>query len=475
MIRASLTTLLSLGCTSESGLTGLRLEPNARVPTAVVATWESNGHEGETFVEYGLTEGALDRRTPAGTEAEATALALTAGRTWFVRAVTVDELGERWESGTASVDVAAPPTALPGFTINDRDDAAIDASALIFVTLIEDNGSWIVGLNRDGEAAWWYESEGQISIPSIHPAANGQGLMFTHHSEQEGKPKAGLLRMSFDGVEQALTVGDGHHDVAQLPDGRIAWIRNENPTGVVLEGGATADLSVDTLVENDEGAPEEDAEVRFSFLDDYPHTPWDTCSHFSEEGQGGGADYTHANSVMYDPDRDALLVMTKNLDALTAVDRSTGSVLWQAGGRYGDLLDVDGDVVGNGPQAWQVDGPNHTWWSHSHMSHFWGDGFLVFDNGYHHAVMSSRVVEYAIDPEAHTLQKVWEFPSETGVFNPLLGDARRLPNGNTLVSWTISGMLTEITPVGEVVWRAEVDLGSATGRLVYVPDIYHVE
>ena len=109
------------------------------------------------------------------------------------------------------------------------------------------------------------------------------------------------------------------------------------------------------------------------------------------------------------------------------------------------------------------------------MSHFWGDGFLVFDNGYHHAEMSSRVVEYTIDPEAHTLQKVWEFASETGVFNPLLGDARRLPNGNTLVSWTISGMLTEITPDGVVVWRASVDLGSATGRLVYVSDIYDVE
>lgn len=109
------------------------------------------------------------------------------------------------------------------------------------------------------------------------------------------------------------------------------------------------------------------------------------------------------------------------------------------------------------------------------MSHFWGDGFLVFDNGYHHPDLVSRVVEYHIDPEARTLKKVWEFASETSDFNPLLGDAKRLPNGNTLVSWTISGMVTEISPEGEVVWRASGDLGGATGRLVYVPDIYGVE
>lgn len=467
--------LLLSGCDESAALNDFRLEANERVPTAVVATWEANGHTGESFVEYGLTETELDRRTPAGTSAEATMLALTAGRTWFVRAVVVDDGGERWQSATTSILVESPPPELPGFTVTDRDDTAIDPNALVFVTLLEDNASWIVGLTRDGEVAWWYESEGEISIPSIHPSADHHGLMFTHHSEQEGKPKAGMLRMSFDGVEQALTVGNGHHDAIQLPDGRVAWIRNENPTGVAIERAEPTDLSVDTLVENDESAPEDGAVVRFSFLDDYPHTPWETCSHFGEEGQGGGADYTHANSVMYDEEHDALLVMTKNLDALTAVDRTTGTVLWQAGGRYGDMADVDGDRIGAGAAAWQVDGPNGTWWSHGHMSHFWGEGFLVFDNGYHHESRVSRVVEYALSTEAHTIQKVWEFASEDAVFNPLLGDARRLPNGNTLVSWTISGMVTEITPAGAVVWRASADLGAGTGRLVYVPDIYDVE
>lgn len=469
--------LLWIGCAPapEPVLDHLSGLADARFPTVVKVTWESEAIEGETFVEYGLDEAKLDRRTPSATGAAATLLGLTAAHTWYFRAVTLEADGVRRESEVGSIDVDAAPAKLPTFTVTDVDDAEIDPDALVFVTLIEDGASAIVGITRSGEYAWWYQSEGQISIPSIHPSADHRGLVFTHHSEQEGKPKAGLLRMSLDGQEEALTVGDGHHDVIQLPDERIVWIRNENPLGVSLEDGSVVDLSVDTLVENDEGAPEADATVRFSFLDDYPHTPWDTCRHFSEEGQGGGEDYTHANSVMYDEPHDALLVMSKNLDALVSVDRATGAIRWQAGGRYGDIADESGDTVSSGPDAWTVDGPNHTWWSHAHMSHFWGDGFLVFDNGYHHEPAASRVVEYAFSEEAHTLRKVWEFPAEDELFNPLLGDARRLPNGNTLVSWTIAGELTEITPDSRVVWRASTEVGHATGRLVYVPNVYDVE
>lgn len=106
------------------------------------------------------------------------------------------------------------------------------------------------------------------------------------------------------------------------------------------------------------------------------------------------------------------------------------------------------------------------------MSHFWGTGFLVFDNGYHHPEVVSRVVEYAFDADARTLRKVGSIDDEDGAFNPLLGDARRLRSGNTLVSWSLSGKLTEHTPDGAVAWRASASLGTATGRVTYVPDVY---
>ena len=84
----------------------------------------------------------------------------------------------------------------------------------------------------------------------------------------------------------------------------------------------------------------------------------------------------------------------------------------------------------------------------------------------------SRAVEYAYDEKTMTVQKVWEFWSETSNFIELLGDVRKLDNGNYLVGWTTQTMLTEITPDHEVVWRVIPNLGSATGRVNYVPDLY---
>ena len=53
-----------------------------------------------------------------------------------------------------------------------------------------------------------------------------------------------------------------------------------------------------------------------------------------------------------------------------------------------------------------------------------------------------------------------------------LGDARKLPNGNYLVSWTTAGMITELTPDNEIVWSVVADLGTALTRITYIEDIY---
>ena len=105
------------------------------------------------------------------------------------------------------------------------------------------------------------------------------------------------------------------------------------------------------------------------------------------------------------------------------------------------------------------------------MSHAWSDGFVVFDNGYHHPTKASRAVEYHIDHAAGTVEPVWSFSSEAGTFSPLLGDVRKLDD-TYLISWTVGGMLTEVDSAGTVVWRASAELGNATGRVLVLPSLY---
>jgi outer membrane protein assembly factor BamB len=79
---------------------------------------------------------------------------------------------------------------------------------------------------------------------------------------------------------------------------------------------------------------------------------------------------------------------------------------------------------------------------------------LVYDNGSHsanHALPFSRVVE--VDPK--TNQVVWEYFDNPAYnfFSPYISGARRLPNGNTLITEGMFGRMFQVTPEGDVVWE----------------------
>jgi hypothetical protein len=50
---------------------------------------------------------------------------------------------------------------------------------------------------------------------------------------------------------------------------------------------------------------------------------------------------------------------------------------------------------------------------------------------------------------------VWTYQEALGwqFFSPLLSNAQRLPNGNTVINEGLSGRLFEVTPAGDVVWE----------------------
>ncbi len=73
----------------------------------------------------------------------------------------------------------------------------------------------------------------------------------------------------------------------------------------------------------------------------------------------------------------------------------------------------------------------------------------------------SRALELKLDLATGTASKTWEFRPEPTIYAPIIGSARRLGNGNTLVDFgTRSGILGasgpisifETTPGGFVTW-----------------------
>ena len=93
--------------------------------------------------------------------------------------------------------------------------------------------------------------------------------------------------------------------------------------------------------------------------------------------------------------------------------------------------------------------------SHQHSPVALANGnILVFDNGNSRTgahVAFSRVLE--IDPASREV--VWSYADDmvNMFYSAFMGNAQRLPNGNTHITESATGRLFEVTPAGQVVWE----------------------
>lgn len=464
----TLPALLFAGCVADGAEDGA-LSPSFAVvdglPNVVHATWEAP--EGRSRVVF-TREGGTEESTPWAESPDVRVMGLVSGATYTLVAETEAEDGTRLR-GEAWFTVADLPAAAPLFQIGESDAEAWVGEGYLLAALVGENESSLVVLNRAGEYVWRMPAKPGTPIPMAHLSADGRAALYVDNDLMQGG-WAGIGRVSFDGTTHEYRAIDTvHHDFVELPEGGIAWLAYESRQSTPEEG-ETATFTTDAIWVADSF----DGEARqvFSMLDDYGHPPWHVCSHSAvQAAQVGGEDFTHGNSLLYDAERAVFLYTPKYLDAIVAVPREGGTPLWQAGGRFGDFVDEAGDTI-DPDEAYLVDGPARTWWSHAHMSHAWSDGFVLYDNGSHHDPLRTRVAEYAWSPEDRTLRRVFEFEAENGVYDPVLGDVRKLNNGNYLVSWTMMGTVTEITPAGEIVWRASTNIGTVVGRIGYLPSFY---
>jgi len=154
-----------------------------------------------------------------------------------------------------------------------------------------------------------------------------------------------------------------------------------------------------------------------------------------------GRDWTHSNSITFDEEDSAVYLNVRNLNQIVKIDYPSGDVQW--------ILGDNGDFG---------EGLLH----HAHDPEFLPNGnILLFDNGIHSSIptVGSRVIEIAYDPDKGTSEVVWQYSDFPPVIDTVLGDADRLPNGNTLIASGTHGRLLEVTPSGRKVWELQLSSG----------------
>ena len=141
-------------------------------------------------------------------------------------------------------------------------------------------------------------------------------------------------------------------------------------------------------------------------------------------------DYAHANALAIDQDGQ-LLVSLRNTSQILKIDRSSGAVIWQLGGKANAFT-----FVNDGGFAFQHD-----------IRRLANGQITLFDNGNGLHPTYSRAVAYQLDEVTKTITRTWQV---TDTHTVAIGNAQWLPSGNTLVNWGLAGKLTEVTPAGAV-------------------------
>ena len=206
-------------------------------------------------------------------------------------------------------------------------------------------------------------------------------------------------------------------------------------------------------------------------------------------------DWTHANSVVYDPERDAVIISSRHTDQIVAFDHldeegPQSDVRWILGA--GSTIPLDGE-----PTYYQ------------HAVEVNDDGSLVvYDNGNSRPTTSaddpenppySRAVIYDVDdssddPADWSATQRWEYTSTeadgTPAYSSFISDADVLENGNVLVTNGGIGtfpptpedplhiLIEEVVPEGDsggdVVWKLESspERPYVTYRAERIPSFY---
>lgn len=422
-------------------------------PNVIRVSWTTDA-PGTSHVVFGDATG--DRVTPTtaeGTAHEVVVYGLKANHRYTMRGVTETADGTV-ETAPCEVETGLPPRDLPGFTLTVPADDRTEPGGYVLTSLIGTEATWVVVLDRDGDPVWWSRGEDETAIPTVEPGLDGRSLTWTHAAKNQSEDRGGIVREALDGSVRTLTRAPlVHHDYAELPDGRFAYLRIE------FDDPEVPTVALDSIAIVPEGAEEGvEPEIAWSYVDHY-RDEQAACWNWEPDAYGTDAfDCTHANSLLYDADADRYYVMSKTLDHILKIDPSTPAVEWELGGRYTDFELAPG---------WS--------WSRVHFSDLRDGAACVFDNGYEYEPASSRVTEIVFDEDARTAEQVWSWEPDPIEFVGLLGDCRKLPGGTYLTAWTSTGTLREVDAAGDVVWEAEVDLGNGVGRATWIADLWTLD
>lgn len=384
---------------------------SADIPTVGVIDWSTDlAGMTEARIEFSLDDPEEDELNAgsggpiSASESRALLLGLKAGRSYTYRIVAT--AGETVCVSSNRSFTAGTAPAPPVITRVAGAGAASRSAG--FIVTCSYSGTSAMIIDTDGDVVWW--TDVPFTCSRAHMDWDGEYLwMLKANPTFDDLGEVRRVRMDGSGAETITGLAGSHHDFAVLPGGTTAFL-------VWADEGT---LSSDLVERSAEGTLRTVARLDGATL-----------------GTSNNLDF-HANALRYYLGDDSYTVSDLGAQGIFELNRQ-GQRLWRSPmslpGVHGHQLLANGNLL----------------YFEAHN----GNSTPLFD--------PSPVHEYSFSGDTETL--VWSYLDEGR--SVTLGDVQRLPNGNTLVTYSTDGSIHEITPAKALVQSLEDagQLGYSTFR-----------
>ena len=427
---------LVAGCAPQDTATAwVDVAPEDNLGTVTTLSWSAVEEYSAGWVEV-LLDGEIVATVEALADEDIVISSLLPSTDYDYRLIVESEFGAEIVA-EGEFTTQSPPSSLPEINIVGRPSGVTDSA--IFVATFMSSDTSLVAFDSAGRYRWWHIRDNESLSTRAMPSRDGTavydiGFPTAEVVASKSYSDADFFIMRTEVAAQETTVYEvpmAHHDMVELPDGKLAYLAfSPDPHDAGRPNG-------DAIIELDPKTGET-AVV---------WTTWDTFAYEEDSGMELDFGWAGANALDFDEDENAYYVSARALSSITKIDRDTGVADWV----FGAEGDFQMRGLGGFPEGQhQFEALNHS--------------LLVFDNG-QASLMSSRVVEYALDEQRMETTEVWAWEANPEIYVYSLGDVKRLANGNTLVVWSTAGAIDEVREDGSLQWSLNLGLGAGIGYL----------
>ncbi len=403
---------------TDCGISVDSYDVSSAIPTVGIVSWSATGAIDSASIVFGPSGGELGMEAPVDLSEPGyqTYLLGMKGSAEYDFQVVASSGGQNCSSEVLTLETGPVATAAPRVTKNVMNEAAVSPGFIVSLEYSANGQAFII--DQDGDIVWWAPTPNSASAARLD--FDSKYVWMVTGNPFPGTGMGAVRRVSIDGteVENVGGMGESHHDLAPLPDGKVAALVHGANCSEVVEIGP--DLSTTPTID-------------FSGIYSSPD-----C---------------HANSILYHPEDDTYTVSDRSANLYVKVDRVGGALHWQFGG--------------SNPMGDHIQGS----WQTNHGHHVLPNGnFMFFNNDGAGGERASVVREFEFDLTSMTGTQVFSYTSASGNYTTSLGDVQRLPNGNTLVTYSNEGVIHEVTSGGDVVQT--ISTPGALGYAIHRESLY---